>query len=470
MEKVTVIILSYQREDTLVHTLESCAAVQDPEVEFLVSDDCSTDGSAAVAKAFARRDRRFTFMQPPCRLGMAEHYEFAISRVTGGYLLILGCDDAIKADAVTRLRNLITAHPGIRAFQGFLDCYYYPSIATEDRETLHFTRAKSETVSETREWLECLAGGRCNIGRLPVPYQRAFVHVSVFEEIKRRAGRVVGSLYPDFFLGIAVAAVLEKWVRVEPGFVVSGLSIGSTGFSQLSPHAARDMEKRFLDCAKLEQHPLVPYIRSAHILIGECLLRAREAGLLPADVVIDWGQLIGRAWFEFMRQDWSEKERGESLDALTRLAANMNCEHVITGAREHADPRAWWRQFGRERDGDEDSPPVVFSTRDSGINGVHEAAAALHDLTRLLDGGADQSDAARRAETRNMVLLRWALRESLERIGEIKGETWRLAAESERRAAARDKARQQAARTKEKLEKLCFEKARQRRRILWFEW
>src|SRR4051812_19525924 len=95
MEKFTVIIPTLNRCETLAHTLETCVAQQDESFRILVSDNLSDDGTCAVVREFCRRDPRVELIQPPHRMGMSAHYEFALSYVQDGFLMLLGSDDGL---------------------------------------------------------------------------------------------------------------------------------------------------------------------------------------------------------------------------------------------------------------------------------------------------------------------------------------------------------------------------------------
>ena len=83
-EKILVLIPCYNEEENIVNTVERLKSAC-PEVDFLVINDCSTDGSAALLKS-----RGYPFLDLPVNLGIgggvqcgylyAAHYGYEIGR------------------------------------------------------------------------------------------------------------------------------------------------------------------------------------------------------------------------------------------------------------------------------------------------------------------------------------------------------------------------------------------------------
>jgi len=69
-----------------------------PRVEVLVSDNASSDGTAALVESMARSVR---FFRHPVDIGANANYNFCLSQARGDYFLLLHDDDAIDDDFVS---------------------------------------------------------------------------------------------------------------------------------------------------------------------------------------------------------------------------------------------------------------------------------------------------------------------------------------------------------------------------------
>ncbi|HET8673991.1 MAG TPA: glycosyltransferase, partial [Thermoleophilaceae bacterium] len=98
MPLVSVVVPVYNVEPYLRACLESIARQTHGELEVIVVDDGSTDGSAEIARAFAERDSRFRVLsQPNGGLGNARNSGAAQAR--GDFLAFVDSDDELPRNA-----------------------------------------------------------------------------------------------------------------------------------------------------------------------------------------------------------------------------------------------------------------------------------------------------------------------------------------------------------------------------------
>jgi hypothetical protein len=91
---VTAVVAAHQAARHLGAALGSLAGQTLRELEVVVVDDGSTDGTAAVAEEFARADRRFHLVRLDRNRGQAAALNAGMERARGRYLAILDADDA----------------------------------------------------------------------------------------------------------------------------------------------------------------------------------------------------------------------------------------------------------------------------------------------------------------------------------------------------------------------------------------
>lgn len=93
MATCTVIIPAYNCEEFLPACLESVCAQSMPNLEILVVDDGSTDGTAAVVTEFSKKDGRVKLLLQPTNLGVAAARNRGVREATGDYIAFLDADD-----------------------------------------------------------------------------------------------------------------------------------------------------------------------------------------------------------------------------------------------------------------------------------------------------------------------------------------------------------------------------------------
>ena len=111
---ISVCIPHYNRSKHLLAVLESIATQDHPDVEVIISDDCSTDDSVAVIPRYiqsvgATSHVKFVYLRQPTNLGYDGNLRASLSAASGEYLFILGNDDALANDkTLSNLNSILT--------------------------------------------------------------------------------------------------------------------------------------------------------------------------------------------------------------------------------------------------------------------------------------------------------------------------------------------------------------------------
>ena len=106
MARISVVVPVYNVEAYLRECLESVATQSFKDLEVIMVDDGSTDGSVAICEEFAARDERFKLVrQPNGGLGNARNNGAKVA--TGEFLNFLDSDDVLPKHALrTLIRSL----------------------------------------------------------------------------------------------------------------------------------------------------------------------------------------------------------------------------------------------------------------------------------------------------------------------------------------------------------------------------
>ena len=133
-EQPTVSIISpaYNVEAYIGRTLEHVLAQTLGGWEYVVVDDGSTDGTAAVVESFARRDGRVRLLRQPNKgPSAARNAGFAASSAGARYVSFMDADDLWEPDALATLVAAADGTPGVIGAHGLGDM-----IDADDRPLL----------------------------------------------------------------------------------------------------------------------------------------------------------------------------------------------------------------------------------------------------------------------------------------------------------------------------------------------
>ena len=136
-KKVSVVIATYNQEKYIRHTLESVVSQKiNFEIEVLVGDDCSTDGTAAIVREFAEKypDIIVPFIREK-NLGMGGNIADLVFRTSGEYVAFIEGDDYwIDNHKLQKQVDFLDSHPDYVACFGLCQIVDENEVRQPDRE------------------------------------------------------------------------------------------------------------------------------------------------------------------------------------------------------------------------------------------------------------------------------------------------------------------------------------------------
>ena len=144
MPKVSVIIPAYNAERFVRNAVASVANQSERDIEIIVIDDCSSDGTADICRAMAESDGRIRFMQNERNSGVSATRNSGVAAATGEYVAFLDSDDMWKPDKLALQLALANKHPECPIF------FTASSFISSDGAPYTYTLHVPETVDFKR--------------------------------------------------------------------------------------------------------------------------------------------------------------------------------------------------------------------------------------------------------------------------------------------------------------------------------
>jgi glycosyltransferase involved in cell wall biosynthesis len=110
---VSVCIPTYNGEATLAQTLDSIISQGGDDVEVLICDDASTDGTASIAQEYASLHPNVRSMLNESNVGMDSNFARAALSSRGEYVWFCGQDDIFEPGAIDKCREVLRDQRGI---------------------------------------------------------------------------------------------------------------------------------------------------------------------------------------------------------------------------------------------------------------------------------------------------------------------------------------------------------------------
>lgn len=235
-ETFTVVIPTRDRPDTLQYALRTVLCQQDDNLVILVSDNFSSPTTAEVVHAF--RDSRIQYVRTPCRLGMADHYEFALRHVPDGWVTIIGDDDGLLPGGLAVVRDVVR-QSGCSVLISRLCGYDWPGFNgdADARTELAVPLTTGYEIRDGRRWVERMMLGQTYHNELPTLYTGGFATTATINRARAADGRFYHSMFPDVYSAIALAYTAGAFVALRQPVALSGASRHSIGSAQFG-HSA----------------------------------------------------------------------------------------------------------------------------------------------------------------------------------------------------------------------------------------
>ncbi|MGT2960654.1 glycosyltransferase family 2 protein [Streptococcus caballi] len=106
---ISVIIPIYNVENYLARCLDSVVNQTYANLEIILVNDGTPDGSVAIAEAYQEKDRRIKLIHQE-NAGLSEARNTGVAAATGDYIAFLDSDDWLELDAYEYLLQLLIAH------------------------------------------------------------------------------------------------------------------------------------------------------------------------------------------------------------------------------------------------------------------------------------------------------------------------------------------------------------------------
>lgn len=103
MEKISVIIPVYNAATWVGLTIDNILKQSYRQIELILVDDASTDGSDLICQQYAAQDQRVIYIKQASNGGVSQARNIALDRSTGAWLFFIDSDDLLDNDGLSKL-------------------------------------------------------------------------------------------------------------------------------------------------------------------------------------------------------------------------------------------------------------------------------------------------------------------------------------------------------------------------------
>lgn len=323
--RVTVVIPCYNYGRFLAPCLASVLDSDGLDVDAIIVDDASPDGSAAIAREIAARDPRVRVIEHRTNQRHIATYNEGLAAAEGEYVMLLSADDLVAPGALTRSAALLQAHPEVGLVYGF-------SRRFTDTPPPARTTVRSWTVWDGPEWV----GKVCRTVSNPIYTPEVLMRTSVMRELVGYDARLPHSA--DFLL----------WLRAGTRAGIGRVNGVDQAFYRI--HGANMHVEQYagmvLDIRQRRQALEILFAEDGHLLPDASVLREQSLRALAREALV----LACRPYEHGLPAE-ELRRQADQLDHLAELATEIWPE-----SRESKLSRSYRRHVARVREG---KSPVV---------------------------------------------------------------------------------------------------------------
>lgn len=326
--KYSIILPTLNGKRTLSVTLPAMLRIDRDDVEWVISENHSDDGSYQAIREIVADDERVRLVRPPERLPLGRHLEFAYQQAAGRWLSHIGDDDHLLP---WRFELLDQVLDDVGDDCGLLRGEYlryswpgYPEAAT----------ANSLDAARFDRSLELLSGPDLAADLL----NRAHIHgggawvvrSDLASAVRRRCGSFASPQHVEFFAMRAAAAMSERVAILGLPLFILGRHTKSSGTQYFLPKGTspdKTWNWSFEDPDRYRHSPFNWKSHSTLSLDAALAVQAEFAAEL-GDVSIDWRAWGKRIHSEMMRlvayRQLPPRARQEFLSSVAALPAGAS--------------------------------------------------------------------------------------------------------------------------------------------------
>jgi Glycosyl transferase family 2 len=228
----SVVIPCYKYGHYLPLCLRSVLEQAGADVEVLIIDDASPDGSGEVARQLAEADPRVRTVVHRENRGHIATFNEGLAEIGGDFCLLLSADDVLTPGALARAADLFTAHPEVGMVYGRRIRLLGASLP-EPRVT-----GRGWTIWSGRQWIERV----CRLGTNVVASPEVILRTQIQKTIGLHRSDLPHSSDLEMWLRAAAVADVGRLNGVDQAYYRE--HPGSMSQSQVYVVPLRDLDAR----------------------------------------------------------------------------------------------------------------------------------------------------------------------------------------------------------------------------------
>nr|VFK14394.1 MAG: Glycosyl transferase family 2 [Candidatus Kentron sp. LFY] len=224
---ISIIIPTRERADYLKESIQTALQIPDRNIEIIISDNASTDGTKQVISEIS--DPRVKYINTGKRVSMRENFEFGLHNSSGDYVIFFGDDDGILPRQFKFLRRILEKERPDALGWNVPSIFVWPGeerdrksgSVTFDKRKLFGKIHKCDSDACRKHLLACKLN---QLRFIPGVYAAGCVSRDYWGRIAAPDGTYFNSSVPDAYFEFRALLEGGNFLHVDHAFVLGGQS------------------------------------------------------------------------------------------------------------------------------------------------------------------------------------------------------------------------------------------------------
>ena len=253
MPKVSVVIPTRRRAETLAFALQTVMGQSHSNLEIIVSNNGGDDATRRLVEGVD--DPRLRCVEPGGEVSMTDNFEYGLAQATGEWLVLIGDDDGILPTGIERGLKALRESGG-EAVGSLSGLFVWPGNDNGPNASgtyLTVPTGRGWEWQESDRMMKRILDRKQGFQEAPVTYTGGIVSSALYRRIREIDGRFFHSQIPDVYSTFAILSVIDRYVFCREPLMIAGVSRHSHGNAgmQFKPND-------FKELANIPFHPDLP--------------------------------------------------------------------------------------------------------------------------------------------------------------------------------------------------------------------
>jgi len=379
----SIVIPTRNRYETLTYAILTVLRQEFASFELIISDN--SDGLAPGEPEVLREylsDSRVRYVRPASILPMSDHWEFALSKAEGEYVIVFGDDDGLVAGALGYIHDIIQkTTPPLVSWQRVE--YSWPDrIPTEHANLTIIPYVGKTGLLDSEKYIRHIIDSREDYWSLPMLYNSA-VSRNLINTLKEKTGRIFNAVSPDIYTGFAFAQLTKQYISVGRPLSINGVSAKSNGAAHVnnSHNATRADFWELLKKSEIRWPEQLPELITTYTCIVEPFIQLRRY-FPELDAYITRKQIY-RNIITRLRAASEEEMAGQKQKLLQSAGSDREFHAWVEQQFHKAQPKIMPKPdkpVGYEDDIGFNGSHLILDASQFGLKNVYDASIFINQL------------------------------------------------------------------------------------------